>query len=95
MGNLRQKIVVVSDREVVLESIGMLSEALQVSSRMIRELEDNGLLPPATLIDDSGRRWYSRKHIGMLKEASSNGGLAQNNDFCWRLYEKLRKNGEI
>lgn len=95
MGNLRHKVVVVADRKVVLESIGVLSDTLGMSSRLIRELEDNGVLPPATMIDDSGRRWYSRKHIGMLKEVSSNGGFAANNDFCWKLYAHMRESGEI
>ena len=95
MGSLRKKIVVVLDREVELESVGVLAKSLRTSSGMLRSLEDQGILPPATMIDDSGRRWYSKKHISMLQDMSSHGGFAENRDMCWRMYAKIRQRGGI
>jgi hypothetical protein len=66
---LRDRVVQIGGREIVLRSIGVLAGALGVHPETIKLWEQDRIIPVATLIDDAGRRWYTDEAIAKLTEA--------------------------
>ena len=66
---LRERVVQIGGRELVLRSIGVLAGALNVHPETIKLWERDRVIPAATLFDNAGRRWYTDETIARLTEA--------------------------
>ena len=99
VSKLRDKVLSVGGREIVLHSMGVLAAKLGVCDETVKTWESAEVVPPATLIDDAGRRWYSDAHIEVMKKAVlawkgvGGGALSRLKELAWTGYEKSREEG--
>lgn len=90
---LRPKVIRVGGKDVLVMSTSVLADALGVTDEAIRQWETDGVIPPATLVDSIGRRWFSARYIHVLK---STPRLHPLSEWTKVLKEKMReeeKNG--
>ena len=69
MPRLKDRVLQIGGREIVLRPIGVLARALDVHPETIKLWERSRIVPVAKLIDDAGRRWYADEAIALLTEA--------------------------
>ena len=68
-GMLREKVVEIGGKAVVLKSIGALSGVVASTPEAVKFWEKGGVIPPPTFLDNFGRRWYSREYVAAVRMA--------------------------
>jgi hypothetical protein len=79
--------------QIVLHPVSAVTQRLMVSRDELLKWEHQGIVPPATLIDESGRRWYSEAMIELLARALDEADCGR--ERSWWLYIEGRSQGRV
>ncbi len=63
------KVVPIDGEDVRVHCVKEFADQIGRRVQTIRSWEAKGVIPPPTVVDDRGRRWYSEKHMAAVEKA--------------------------
>lgn len=62
----RARVILQGDKEVTVYKTAELARRCKITPQTVRAWEGRGVIPPATMIDEKKRRWYSESYMNLL-----------------------------
>ena len=83
----------IEDRFTTFYPIGVMASLLNRTVQTVGNWIARGVVPPASMVDSRGRRWFSNEYVNIVR--GNQGLLAQGTKAfsarVWRMYKALRE----
>lgn len=93
---LRPKVVKIGSADTVVWSVGVLADQLGVSDEAVKQWVEAGVIPPATWVDEVGRRWFGARYIDLMRKTPRLHPLSAWTVVLWKAFglkKEVRSDG--
>jgi DNA-binding transcriptional MerR regulator len=95
-GYNRPRVMPVNGQDILVHCVSEFADRVGRDVQTITAWEQNGVIPPPTVTDEMGRRWYDEGHMnliaGIAEQFRSGGGrnLPEFKELVWKSWKKSK-----